>query len=149
MIPTDKITRKTPISLLRVSDNCLSVGTVRRRGRTAWMPQNHTPPPLGPTASTRQHLSIHNRALPQSPESASRMALILSALVQGHAEIPVEREDVPNAPLLFCGGHCPRRLPVPRGPRTPQKVYIPERRFVLPFVLFRSSHFLTSTRTIP
>ena len=48
----------------------------------------------------------------------------------------------------FCGGHRSQRLPVPRGPRTPQKVYIPERRFVLPFVLFRSSHFLTSSQII-
>jgi hypothetical protein len=49
----------------------------------------------------------------------------------------------------FCGGHRPKRLPVPRGPRTPQKVYIAERRVVLPFVLHRSSHFPNSTRTIP
>lgn len=150
MIPTDKITRKTPISLLRVPDNCLSVGSVRRRVVYSLdAPESyprHCLAQLPQRANTSVYTTEHCR---KAPSPHLEWPLYYRPLSKAMPRFLLNGKMSQMLLCYFCGGHRSQRLPVPRGPRTPQKVYIPERRFVLPFVLFRSSHFLTSTRTIP
>lgn len=50
--------------------------------------------------------------------------------------------------FYFCGTHCPMVCQCHEA-HAPSRVYIPERRVVLPFVLFRSSYCSIATRTIP
>jgi hypothetical protein len=147
--------RNSPISFLRVPDRPRNAAR-RRQLYSLYAPESliiprHHSPQLPQCANT---LSTHNRALQykyRRSSTASSVALIFSVLVRVQAMPRFLLNGKASQMLLyyFCGGHRPKRLPVPRGPRTLQKVYIPERRVVLTFVLFHSSHFPTSTRTIP
>ena len=135
MIPTDKITRKTPISFLRVPDNCLSVGTVRRRVVYSLdAPESypcHCLAQLPQRANTSVYTTEHCR---KAPSPHLQWPLYYRPLSKAMPRFLLNGKMSRMLLCYFCGGHCPRRLPVPRGPRTPQKVYIPERLVVLPFV---------------